>query len=132
MLTKEQKKFRSEMKAIRKENPEYFNNLNKYQRGTSSMKNKAVFGVGLTGFILLIIRLFLFIGSIISPGIGITNEFEYQTVSKQEAGFVKRQVIEEISSILVIYNDYSAHSFEQPSEDYYNTLNEKKWYMLTS
>ncbi len=60
MLTEVQKKIRSEMKAVKRENPEYFKNLEKYQRGTSSIKSKAFYGVGLTGFIIFSVRLFLF------------------------------------------------------------------------
>ncbi len=126
MLTEAQKRYRKEMKEVRRENPEYFINLDKYQRGASSVKRRTIYGVGLTGFIVIFIRLFLFIYSFVSPE-QVINGYRFPIVSKFEA----EHVIEEISSILDIYNDYAGNSSEHLPDDYYNALSEKKFIYAT-
>jgi type II secretory pathway component PulF len=70
MATKTQKKFRNEMKVIQKENPTYFEKNNIYLKRTSSLKRKVIRNVSLTGVVILIIRLFLFVIIYIVPEFG--------------------------------------------------------------
>jgi hypothetical protein len=70
MATKTQKKFREDMKVIQKENPTYFEKNNIYLKRTSSLKRKVVRNVALSGVVILVIRLFLFVIIYIVPEFG--------------------------------------------------------------
>lgn len=72
MATETQKKFREEMKAIRKENPDYFEKNDLYLKRTSSLKRKVIRGITLSGAVILIIRIILFIIVYVLPNFGTT------------------------------------------------------------
>lgn len=67
MSTDTQKKFREEMKELQKENPAYFENIDKYHKRTSSLKRKVFRNIAFVGVIIFIIRIFLFVFSFAMP-----------------------------------------------------------------
>lgn len=67
MATDTQKKFREEMKELQKENPTYFDNINRYNKRTSSLKRKVFRNFAFAGAAILVIRILLFIFSFVIP-----------------------------------------------------------------